>query len=78
LPIYLRQHATEGSALGMFEHRRTILLGSRGRHSHYLGSIGVRKVLVELALYNRTYYSHQMPYLRRNGDYMGAQPAEIP
>ena len=57
LPIYLRQHAAEGSALGMFERRRTALLGSGGRYLRYLGSIGVRKVLVELALYNRTYYS---------------------
>jgi len=37
---------------------RTILLGSRGRYLRYLSSIGVRKVLVELALYNRTYYSY--------------------
>ena len=56
LPIYLRQHAAEGSALGIFERRRTILLGSKGRYLRYLGSIGIRKVLVELALYNRTYY----------------------
>jgi hypothetical protein len=54
--MYLRQYAVKGSALGMFERRRTILLGSRGRYLYYLGSIGVRKVLVELALYNRTYY----------------------
>jgi len=46
----------EGGALGMFKYWRTALLGSRGRHLCYLGSIGVRKVLVELALYNRTYY----------------------
>ena len=56
--MYLRQHAIEGSALGMFKRRRTILLGSGGRYLHYLGSIGVRKVLVELALHNRTYYSY--------------------
>ena len=58
LPIYLRQYAAEGSTLGIFERRRTILLGSGGRYLRYLGSIGVRKVLVELALYNRTYYSY--------------------
>jgi hypothetical protein len=58
LPIYLHQHAIEGSALGIFKRRRTTLLGSRGRYLYYLGSIGVRKVLVELALYNRTYYSY--------------------
>ena len=58
MPIYLRQHAAEGSALGMFKCRRTTLLGSRGRHLRYLGSIGIRKILVELALYNRTYYSY--------------------
>jgi len=58
LPIYLRQHAAEGSALEMFERRHTILSGSGGRHLYYLGSIGVRKVLVELALYNKTYYSY--------------------
>ena len=57
MPIYLRQYAAEGSALGMFERRRATLLGSGGRYLRYLGSIGVRKVLVELALYNRTYYS---------------------
>jgi hypothetical protein len=77
LPIYLRQHAIEGSALGMFERRHAALLGSGGRHLYYLGSIGVRKVLVELALYNRTYHSYQIPCLRRNRDYIGAQPAEI-
>ena len=77
MPIYLRQHAIEGSALGIFKYRYTALLGSGGRYLRYLGSIGVRKVLVELALYNRTYYSHQMPYLRRNGDYIGAQPTKI-
>ena len=48
----------EGSALGIFECWRATLLGSGGRHLRYLGSIGVRKVLVELALYNRTYYSY--------------------
>ena len=57
LPIYLRQHAIEGSALGMFKRRYTILSDSRGHYLCYLGSIGVRKVLVELALYNRTYHS---------------------
>jgi len=67
----------EGSALGIFKRRRTTLSSSRGRYLRYLGSIGVRKVLIELALYNRTYYSYQMPCLRRNGDYIGAQPAEI-
>jgi len=56
LPIYLHQYTMEGSALGMFKCRYTALLGSKGRYLHYLGSIGVRKVLVELALYNRTYY----------------------
>ena len=56
LPVYLRQYATEGSALGMFKCWCTALLGFRGRYLYYLGSIGVRKVLVELALYNRTYY----------------------
>ena len=54
--MYLLQHAAEGSALGMFKRRRAVLLGSGGRHLCYLGSIGVRKVLVELALHNRTYY----------------------
>ena len=58
MPIYLRQHATEGSALGIFKRRRAALLGSGGRYLRYLGSIGVRKVLVELALYNKTYYSY--------------------
>ena len=58
LPIYLRRRAAEGSALGIFECPRAILLGSGGRYLRYLGSIGVRKVLVELALYNRTYYSY--------------------
>ena len=58
MPIYLRQHAAEGSALGMFKRWRAALLGSRGRHLYYLGSIGVKNVLVELALYNRTYYSY--------------------
>jgi hypothetical protein len=32
----------------MFKRRRAALLGSGGRHLYYLGSIGVRKVLVEL------------------------------
>jgi len=48
--MYLHQHAAEGSALGIFKRRRTILLGSKGRHLRYLGSIGVRKVLVELTI----------------------------
>ena len=56
MPIYLHQHAVKGSALGMFKCWCTTLLGSKGCYLHYLGSIGVRKVLVELALYNRTYY----------------------
>lgn len=77
MPVYLRQHAVEGSALGIFKHQHTILLGSGGRHLYYLSSIGVKKVSVELALYNKTYYFCQMPCLRRNGDYMGAQPAKI-
>ena len=46
----------EGSALGMFKRWCAVLLGSKGRYLRYLGSIGVRKVLVELALYNKTYY----------------------
>ena len=58
MPIYLRQYAIEGSALGMFKRWYTTLLGSRGHYLYYLGSIGVRKVLVELALHNRTYYSY--------------------
>jgi len=62
----------EGSALGIFKRQRAVLLGFKGRHLYYLGSIGVRKVLVELALYNRTYHSRQMPYLRHNGDCIGA------
>ena len=57
MPIYLHQQAIEGSALGIFKRWRAISLGSRGRYLRYLGSIGVRKVLVELALYNRTYHS---------------------
>ena len=56
LLVYLRQHAAEGSALGMFERRRAALLGSGGHQSRYLGSKDIRKVLVELALYNRTYH----------------------
>ena len=58
LPIYLYQHAVEGSALGMFERQCAALSGSRGRHLCYLSNIGVRKVSVELALYNKTYYFH--------------------
>jgi len=30
LPIYLRQHITESSALGTFERRRVILLNYKG------------------------------------------------
>ena len=56
LPIYLHQHATKGSALGIFKHQYTILLDFRGRHLYYLNSIGVKKVLIKLALYNKTYY----------------------
>ena len=77
LPIYLHQHTAEGSALGMFKCQHATSLGSVGRHLCYLNSIGVRKVSVELALYNRTYYSHQMLCLHHNRDYMGTQPAEI-
>jgi len=58
LPIYLRQHAVKGSALRIFKRWCTVLLGSGGYYLRYLGSIGIRKVLVELALYNRTYYSY--------------------
>ena len=50
MPIYLRQYAIVGSALGIFKYWRTTLLGSRGRYLYYLGSIGVRKVLVELTI----------------------------
>ena len=75
--MYLCQHAAEGSALGMFKYWCAILLGSRRHHLYYLGSIGVKKVLVELALHNRTHYSHQMLCLHHNGDYMGVQPAKI-
>jgi hypothetical protein len=57
LPIYLHQHAAEGSALGIFKCWHAVLLGSKRHHLHCLGSIGVKKVLVKLALYNRTYYS---------------------
>ena len=56
LLIYLRQYIIEGSALKIFKRRRTILLGSEGHRLYYLDSIGVKKVLVELALYNKTYY----------------------
>jgi hypothetical protein len=56
LPVYLRQHAIESSTLGMFKYQHTVLLGSGGCHLRCLNSIGVRKVLVELALYNKTYY----------------------
>jgi hypothetical protein len=78
LLVYLRQHAAEGSALGTFKRRRAALSGSGGHQSRYLGSKDIRKVLVELAIYNRTHYFCQMPCLRRSGDYIGAQPAEIP
>jgi len=57
LPIYLRQHAAESSALGIFKRWYAASSGSGGRHLYYLSSIGVRKVLVELALYNKTHYS---------------------
>ena len=76
--MYLYQHAAEGSALGIFKYRHAVLLGSRGHQSRYLSSKDIKKVLVELALYNRTHYFRQMPCLRRNGDYMGIQPAKIP
>jgi len=56
LPVYLCQHATEGSALGMFKYLRAVSSSSKKRHLYYLGSIGIKKVLVELALYNRTHY----------------------
>ena len=58
LLIYLRQHTTEGSALGMFKRWRAASSGFRGRHLYYLGSIGVRNILVELALHNRTHHSY--------------------
>jgi len=58
LLVYLRQHAAKGSALGTFERRRAILLGFKGHQSRYLSSKDVRNVLVEPALYNRTYYSY--------------------
>ena len=50
MPVYLRQHAIEGSALGMFKCWCAALLGSRGRYLYYLGSIGVSNVLVELTI----------------------------
>jgi hypothetical protein len=56
LPIYLHQYTVESSALGMFKYQRAILLGSKGRYLYYLSSISVKKVLIKLALYNRTYY----------------------
>ena len=71
LLIYLYQYAAEGSALGIFKRRHTALLGFRGHQSCYLGSKDIKKVLVELVLYNRTYYSRQMPCLCRSGDYIG-------
>jgi len=58
LLIYLRQHAAKNSALGMFKCQRIASLGSKGRHLCYLSSIGVKKVLVELALHNKTYHSY--------------------
>ena len=69
--MYLHQHTTKGSALGMFKRWYTVLLGFRGHQLHYLGNKDIKKVLIELALYNRTYYFHQMPCLCRNGDYIG-------
>jgi len=54
--MYLRQYTIKGSALGIFKCWHAILLSSKRRHLYYLGSIGVRKVLVKLALYNRTHY----------------------
>jgi len=54
--MYLYQHAVEGSALEIFKYLRAALSGSKRRHLYYLGSIGVRKVLVKLALYNRTHH----------------------
>ena len=77
MPVYLHQHTVKGSALGMFKYWHTALLGSRGRHLYYLGNIGIKKVSVELALHNRTYYFHQMPCLCHNKDYIGTQPAKI-
>ena len=71
LLIYLRQHAAEGSALGIFKYRHAVLLGSRGHQSRYLSSKDIKKVLVKLALYNKTYYFCQMPCLCCSGDYIG-------
>jgi len=56
LPIYLRQYAIKGSALGTFKYLRVILLKFKKCHLYYLNSIGIKKVLIELALYNKTYY----------------------
>ena len=39
LPVYLHQHAAEGSALGMFECQHAALSGSRGRYLCYLGNM---------------------------------------
>jgi len=58
LLVYLRQHAIKGSALGTFKCRRAALSGFRGHQSRYLSSKDIRNVLVEPALYNRTYYSY--------------------
>ena len=71
LLIYLHQYAVEGSTLGTFKRQYTILLGSGGHQLYYLGSKDIRKVLVELALYNKIYYFHQMPCLRCSRDYIG-------
>ena len=56
LLMYLRQHATKGSALGTFKRWRVALLGSKGHQLRYLSSKNIRNVLVEPALYNRTHY----------------------
>ena len=54
MPIYIRQHTIKGNTLEMFKRRRAASSGFKRRYLRYLGGIGVRKVLVELALYNRT------------------------
>jgi len=56
LLVYLRQHATKGSALGTFKRRRATSSGSRGHQSRYLSSKDVRNVLVKPALYNKTHH----------------------
>ena len=58
LLVYLRQYTVKGSTLGIFERQHTVLSGSKGHQSCYLGSKNIRKVLVELALYNKTHYSY--------------------